>query len=156
MAEVDENIPELYNNLKTIKEISCVELDSRPENMELSLGEKKIWCIQRADCAMKFKMPPIPKLIIKIKTGVSIQYYPNAAEATEYINPSVADYFFRPDKYFMNQRGPSGIIFLHMVATDECRVPLFGGKHKCYGISVVDRVVTHQPLMPYIPSQPRD
>ena len=115
-----------------------------------------IWCIQRADCAMKFKMPPIPKLIIKIKTGVSIPYYPNAAEATEFINPSVADYFFRPDKYFMNQRGPSGIIFLHMVATDECRVPLFGGKHKCYGISVVDRVVTHQPLMPYIPSQPRD
>ena len=116
-----------------------------------------IWCIQRADCAMKFKMPPIPKLIIKIKTGVSIPYYPNAAEATEYVNPAVADYFYNPRKYYMDQIGPSGIIFLHMVATDECRVPLFGGKHKCYGISVAEAVSGKQPrLMPYIPPQPGD
>lgn len=114
-----------------------------------------IWCIQRADCAMRFKMPPIPKLIIKIKTGVSIPYYPNAAEATEFINPSVEKYLF--GFYGDKKDAPKGIISLHMVATNECRVPLFGGKHPCRGIDVVRSVFYHNGFpMPYLQPQPGD
>lgn len=133
---------------------SIRKFDQQYRRAIMSMKPVPIWCIQRADCAMEIEMPSIPRSIIKRKTGLTINSYPNAAEATEFVNASVADYFNRQREYDWSQYGPSGIIFLHMVATDKCRVPLFGGRHNCHGNEVVHAVSQHQPLMPYLQPLP--
>lgn len=110
-----------------------------------------IWCIQRADCIMTVKMPPFPKILIKIFGKLTIDSYPNIPWATEFVNKNIADYFWRCPGI---QHGPSGIVYLHMAATEECFPPLFGYTTDCHGIKAVRAVAMNQPRMPYLQPLP--
>ena len=117
----------------------------------IKLKPVPIWCIHRADCIMIVSMPLFPKFLIKLFGKITIDAYPNIAWATEFVNKNVADYFSRPP---VGQYGPSGIIYMHMAATEKCEPPLFGHKTACHGIKAVRAAAMNQPLMPYLQRRP--
>lgn len=117
----------------------------------IKLKPVPIWCIHRADCIMTVKMPPFPKFLIKTFGKITIEAYPNVAWATKYVNKNVADYFWHNPGI---QHGPSGIVYLHMAATEICFPPIFGYNTACYGIEAVRWVSMNQPRMPYLQPLP--
>lgn len=157
----------MYNDMRFLgeryssdaREAAGQEVASRMKDFDQQYRSKvvksnpvPIWCIHRADCIMTIKMPPFPKFLIKTFGKITIEAYPNVAWTTEFVNKNVADYLnrFNPEV----QYGPSGIVYLHMAATEECFPPIFGYKTACHGIKAVHAAAGHQPRMPYLQPLP--
>lgn len=129
------------------------DFDQQYRSKIVKLHPVPLWCIHRADCVMNVEMPFFPKIYLKIFKGITIESYPNVAWTAAFVNKYV-DYYFSRIDYQADQRGPSGIVYLHMAAAKQCAPPLFGHWTDCYGVDAVHAAAGNQPIMPYLQPLP--
>lgn len=136
----------------TRREQQMIEHMRKYQNAVNKSTPAPIWSINRMDCVFSTWMPAFYRDIIKKKTKVDIEAYPNFAWTASYVNYKVG-YYFRDNYRYPGVSGkmPGGIVYLTMAAIKNCHPPMSGVITNCGGRFAVEEMALSNSYvrMPY-------